>query len=158
MTKRAGRRLAASRSHPETLRRARLRELFLRVRLELPTIDVEGSDAFSELVGAHGVFVVEPAEGLLVEGDALDVGGLRLLDAEAAWQLAVGGAELLQEIRADRQEVTAGEHADLIRRRKRGQQGLRGSSTRCGLRLQCGWNRCGGKCRQHPCNQQRIIK
>src|SRR4051794_8977047 len=73
--------------------------------LELAGVGVEVPDAVGELVDGHRVLVVLPAVGLLVEVDLGPRAGLGPLDREPRGDLALGLAELLQDVGADGQEV-----------------------------------------------------
>src|SRR4030095_5382356 len=90
-----GRRAVASRRH--LLFDFRPREL-----LELPGVGVEFADALAQFVAGHGVLVVHPAEGFLVQMDFFLIRRAGGLDAQASLDLALGFLHLLEQIGADR--------------------------------------------------------
>lgn len=76
--------------------------------------DVGGkfTDAVSEFVGCHGVFVQEPAEGFFIDMDAVDWLFGRPLGGQPAFDGGLGVLEFFQEIGADGEEVAAGQFED----------------------------------------------
>jgi len=73
----------------------------------------EVADAFGGLLGGHGVFVEEPAEGFFVAADAVDLEGFGVVGVELFDEGFVGGLEFAEEAWGDGEEVAAGEFGDL---------------------------------------------
>ncbi len=73
----------------------------------------EVADAFGGLLGGHGVFVEEPAEGFFVAADAVDLEGFGVVGVELFDEGFVGGLEFAEETGGDGEEVAAGEFGDL---------------------------------------------
>ena len=62
------------------------------VLLQLVRIAIEAADAFGQFLGGHGIFVVHPAESLLIQMQALFLERLRMLGVERAIQFELDGA------------------------------------------------------------------
>jgi len=52
-------------------------DLLQRVLLQPASVDVELTDAFGKFLGCHGIFVVHPTEGLLIQVETTAGGCLR---------------------------------------------------------------------------------
>ena len=80
--------------------------------LELARIGAEGADALGQLFGRHLVLVELEAEGFLVLRHLDHAGRRRGVRAQLALDRAVGVGQLLQQLRADGEQVAAGQFQD----------------------------------------------
>src|SRR5260221_11464726 len=87
--------------------------LLLDELLELHDVCGEHANALGGLFRGHRILVESETETLLVEADLLGVGGLCLGGVEFARKGLGAGLELAEELRADREQVTAGQLGDL---------------------------------------------
>ncbi len=83
-------------------------KLGLHPLFELEGVGSKDADALGEFLGGHLVFVVEPAEGFLVEGDFFERAGAGGGGVEFAGDGAGGFLHLFEEGGTDGEEVAAG--------------------------------------------------
>ncbi len=81
---------------------------------ELAGVGIELANAFGQFVGGHGIFVVHPAEGFFVQMNLRFFAGGGSSRRKGRFDLAFGGGHLVEQIRADGQQVTAGQKRDLF--------------------------------------------
>ncbi len=82
--------------------------------MKTPGIGVKLSNAFSQFLRGHRVFVMHPPEGLLVKVNAIVLRFLRLCGIEHTVNDSLGLLQLVEEFRADGEQVRPGQAHDLI--------------------------------------------
>src|SRR5262249_12047405 len=85
-----------------------------RVLLQVTRIAVEFTNAFGELLCSHCVFVVHPAERLFIQMEAFFLDGLCFCWIEFTIQSPIGFFQLVEKIRADREQIASRQADDLI--------------------------------------------
>src|SRR5262249_12269887 len=85
-----------------------------RVLLQVTRIAVEFTNAFGELLCSHCVFVVHPAECLFIQMEAFFLDGLCFCWIEFTIESSLGFLQLVEKIRADREQVASRQADDLI--------------------------------------------
>ncbi len=84
------------------------------VFLQTAGIAVEFANAFGEFLRGSGIFVVHPAEGLFLQMQMLFFALLRLRRIKHAIENAIGLLQLIENFRADREQVCPGQLDDLV--------------------------------------------
>ena len=75
-------------------------------------VSVEGADAFGGLFRGHRIFVEQPAKLLFVQWQLLDLGFAGEFGAELARERRGGFLQFREQVRADGQQIAAGEFGD----------------------------------------------
>src|ERR1700690_3335278 len=75
-------------------------------------VTIELADALRQFLCRHRVFVVHPAECLLIQMDAFFLAGFRQCRVELALQRSLGLLEVVEEVWADGEQVAPGQPDD----------------------------------------------